>query len=441
VTSQAKDTTNAEAGERKPGHEDFEEAGEEGGVGGERPDHSSPQPGTPFGKEDEAGHEAGIAAQSSMCGCVWLQITGLDRRHQGVGLVKGQGQAFTGDRVEGTRGVTKQREIATNDGSAPLFERAGATIGAFYRCALQSIRESREKGKKLIKGGRLLGPQQGDTNRAGANRGDVGFATVGPVDLDQIRPGFDAEVASDAESSAAGRTPIEVRPFPNARETAVGADQEAPENFSSGGFDVVGLQTRDLGVPAKIHAHGLGPVDKSAVEMGSADTVAGRAGEEPFGDGVAVDVADAAEFRAAFRRGGHAEGVQKRDTVRHDAFTAGTIDGRMALVEDGDRQALHACADGNGEPGRSASYDDEIEVLGHLCPERFSHERRESDAPETRNRTLERMEASFTAHPKKGYQRPAHSVSRPRALSSARDLILMRMRLTVPSTAAVNQAQ
>lgn len=377
MTSQAKDTTNAEAGEREPGNQDFEETGEEGGVGGERPDHSSPQPGTPFGKEDEVGHEAGIAAHSSMGGCVWLQITGLDRRHQGVGLVKGQGQAFTGDRVERTRGVTKQREIVTNDGSAPLFERAGATIGACDRCALQSIRESREKGKKLIKGGRLLGPQQGDTNRAGTNRGDVGFAPVGPVDLDQIGPGLDAEVAADTESSAAGRTPVEARPFPNPREASVGADQKATGNTSLGGFDVIGLQTRDLGVPAKIHAHRLGPADECAVEVGSADTVSGRAGEEPFGDGVAVYVPDAAEFRAALRRGGHAEGVQKRNAVRHDAFTAGTVDGRMALVEHGNRQALHACADGNGEPGRPASNNDEIEVLGHLCPERFSHERRE----------------------------------------------------------------
>ena len=64
-----------------------------------------------------------------------------------------------------------------------------------------------------------------------------------------------------------------------------------------------------------------------------------------------------------------------------------------------------------------------------------------ADAPETRIWTLERIEASFTGHPKKGYQRPEHSVRRPRALSSARDLILMRMRFAVPRTAAVSQAQ
>ena len=157
-----------------------------------------------------------------------------------MSLVKGQGQAFAGDRIERTRGVPEQREIATNDGPATLFERAGATIGAFDRCALQSIRESREKGEELIKGRRPTRPQQGDTDRSGPDRGDVGLAPVDPVDLDQIGPGFDAEVTADAESSAAGRTPVEARPFPNPRETAVGADQKAAEDGSLGGLDVVG---------------------------------------------------------------------------------------------------------------------------------------------------------------------------------------------------------
>ena len=192
----------------------------------------------------------------------------------------------------------------------------------------EPIRKSWKEAQTLIKGRRLLWPQQGDPNRAGTNRSDVGFTPVGPVDLDQIRPGLDAEMASDAESSPAGRTPVEARPFPNPREAAVGADQKATEHASLGGLDVVGLKARDPGVPAKIHTHRLGPVDECAVEVGSADTVAGRAGEESFGDGVAVDVADAAEWRAAFRRGSHAEGVQKRDAVRHDAFTAGAVDGR-----------------------------------------------------------------------------------------------------------------
>ena len=62
MPGQAKDTTNPEAGERTPGHQDFENAGEKRGIGGQRPDHSSSQPGTPFDKEDEAGHKTGFSA-------------------------------------------------------------------------------------------------------------------------------------------------------------------------------------------------------------------------------------------------------------------------------------------------------------------------------------------------------------------------------------------
>jgi hypothetical protein len=174
----------------------------------------------------------------------------LNRRHKGVSLVKGQGQAFAGDCVEGTRGISKQSEIAANDGPAPLFKRAGAAIGAFDRCAVEPIRESWELCEKLIKGRRLPGPQQRNPDRPGTNRGDIGFAPVGPMDLDQIGPGLDAEMTSDAESSTAGWTPVEARPFSNVREAAVGADQDATENTPMGGLNAVALQTRDLGVPA-----------------------------------------------------------------------------------------------------------------------------------------------------------------------------------------------
>ncbi len=66
-----------------------------------------------------------------------------------MSLVKGQGQTLAGDRVEGTRGVSEQGEIAANDGTAPLFERAGATIGAFDRGALQSIPKSWKAGQEV----------------------------------------------------------------------------------------------------------------------------------------------------------------------------------------------------------------------------------------------------------------------------------------------------
>ena len=64
--------------------------------------------GRPSAKRTRLVTNSGFSAQFSMGGNVGLQITGSDRRHQGVSLVKGQGQAFAGDRVEGTRGVSEQ---------------------------------------------------------------------------------------------------------------------------------------------------------------------------------------------------------------------------------------------------------------------------------------------------------------------------------------------
>lgn len=102
MSCQPKDIPGAQAAKGEFVHKDLEEAGEERGFGGQCPDHSSPQPGASFGKEHEAGHQTGFAAQFAMGARVRPEIAGLDRLHQGVSLVKTQGQTFAGDGVKRT---------------------------------------------------------------------------------------------------------------------------------------------------------------------------------------------------------------------------------------------------------------------------------------------------------------------------------------------------
>ena len=112
--------------------------------------------------------------------------------------------------------------------------------------------------------------------------------------------------------------------------------------------------------PAKIHAQGLGATPERAVQLGTADTKTGSAGEYSFSRQLTVEVADAAKRMRVHLSKVHSEPFQYRDPVRHQALAAGFVDGRPGSVENSDLETPKARRDGGGQPRWPSSRDYDI---------------------------------------------------------------------------------
>ncbi len=102
------------------------------------------------------------------------------------------------------------------------------------------------------------------------------------------------------------------------------------------------------------------------MEDGTLDAAALTGGKESLGgggDSVGVrgsDEANAVEGGA--RRGGNvdAEFGEGGEGVRHEAFTAGFVDGRRHAVDDLNREAPESSRDGAGQTCRASTGDEDI---------------------------------------------------------------------------------
>ncbi len=77
-----------------------------------------------------------------------------------------------------------------------------------------------------------------------------------------------------------------------------------------------------------------------------------------------IEEPDAPERRPVSRGECHADLAQRRDTVWHEAFAAGFVDGRLRPVRDDDLQASLARGYGGGKPGRPAANNEEVRFRG-----------------------------------------------------------------------------
>ncbi len=86
------------------------------------------------------------------------------------------------------------------------------------------------------------------------------------------------------------------------------------------------------------------------------------AAEERFGaDGAVRDAAGLAQFAAGDL---DAQGSQRGDTARHDAFSAGFVDGRGPGFDDDGLQAGERGVDGGGQTGRPATGHQYVDHAG-----------------------------------------------------------------------------
>jgi hypothetical protein len=105
------------------------------------------------------------------------------------------------------------------------LERPRSPVLGCDRSIFEAPPKAGEALEKVIKGGGSPGPQKSNPDKTLPYRGHIGLTAVGPIDLDQIGPWFDLEVAAHAEPPAMDGPAIETRPPANSRGTTVSSDQ------------------------------------------------------------------------------------------------------------------------------------------------------------------------------------------------------------------------
>ena len=95
-----------------------EEGLEEGGVGGEGAEGAGAEAGVPVEKEQDAGHALGQGEQGTVGGFVGVEAASGDGVGEEERLAEGEGEAFSGDGVDGARGVADEGDLAEGDAGA-----------------------------------------------------------------------------------------------------------------------------------------------------------------------------------------------------------------------------------------------------------------------------------------------------------------------------------
>jgi hypothetical protein len=160
------------------------------------------------------------------------------------------------------------------------------------------------------------------------------------MDLDQIGPRFNLEMAANTESAPMGGSGLETRPMADAGDAAIGADQPPSADYAVIGFETVGGNSTDSDTPAQIDAKGFGASPECAVQLRTTNAEAWSTGENPLGRQFIVEVSDAAERTRAHRL--------KPSTVQYDHL-----------------EAFEAGRDGGGQPCRPPTHNDDVGVISH----------------------------------------------------------------------------
>jgi hypothetical protein len=155
--------------------------------------------------------------------------------------------------------------------------------------------EFREAFEQLTESGCLPGPQKSHPNQTLAYRRHIGLLMVCPMDLDQVGPWFEPEMAAHTEPAVSRWTSVKIRPFANSRGATIGADQPPSTNRPIIGLETTTTHPADLHAPTQVGTHRLGSSPEGAVKFGAADAKARRAWESPFGRHLVTDVSDPAK--------------------------------------------------------------------------------------------------------------------------------------------------
>ena len=150
----------------------------------------------PLGQKQEVGDPIGVANDAAVGGDIAFEITGGHRLDKSHSLAKRKRKPLTGDGVEVAGGISDQGEVAVDHRAAPLFEGPRATVLRSDRCILETLPKAREAREEIIEGGGGAGPQERHPDETIAHRRHVGLTAVGPINVDQIGPRLELEVAS-----------------------------------------------------------------------------------------------------------------------------------------------------------------------------------------------------------------------------------------------------
>jgi hypothetical protein len=363
---------------------DGEEFPEKGGAGGEDVEGSGAEAGMAVEEEKEGGHALREGEGGWVVGFVGGEGAGVEGLGEEGGLAESEGEAFTGDGVDGARGVTDECDVAAGDAAEAAGEGEAAAFGGggFSGCEFFAQEGDRVDDFGEVDAG--VAGHGGDANFLGAGGGDVDLAPGAPVDFYVggswlEASGSDAVVGAEAEAAAAEVGGVEAGPGADAGGGSIGSDEPAVGNGFAGEGGGLVLPENDWGVPGEADAQFFGAVEEEAVESGAANTDA-PAGWEFSGDGrLARGEEDAGEFGTVVGLEMDTELSEGLAGVGHEAFAAGFVDGRAAGVSKKDVGSALAQGDGGGEACGSCSGDAYVtDVVTHYSPQRAQRKQRKT---------------------------------------------------------------
>jgi hypothetical protein len=210
-------------------------------------------------EEQERGHALREGEDPGVVGFVELKTARVEGLREEEGLAEGEGEAFSGDGVDGAGGVSDEGDVVAGDAAEAAGEGEAAAFGGGGWCGGELVAECGEGVEELrkadfgMRAGGVTG-HGGDTDFFRTGGGDVGLAEGAPVDFYVGTPRLNAVVGAESEAAAGSVCGFEVGPGADAGGGSVGSDEPLVVEGSAGqGWGLVFIQD-DWSVPCEADA-------------------------------------------------------------------------------------------------------------------------------------------------------------------------------------------
>ena len=202
----------------------------------------------------------------------------FDGRSKSSGVAEAECHAFSGDGVDRAGGIADESDVAGSDAAQFAAKGDGAARRAFWLRQGEMTGEGGKAAERLLRAADFFVCGEGDTDFVGRDGSHVGLSEVAPVDFNEVCPGLDCIVLTEADAAGVAADVIEAGPCSDAGVVTIGSDEVtsmdglaigANRDAAGCGFDVL-----DRVFPVKTHPERDGAVEKKLVQDGAADSAA-----------------------------------------------------------------------------------------------------------------------------------------------------------------------
>ena len=293
----------------------------------------------------------------------------LDRR---LRRREAERDAFTSQRIEISRRVANEQDVALHAALDAMLERSRATHRRRGRVAVQTrfeLRKSREQ-RVVTSAGTMRGcsvdiaKEDRNTDEVVGHRRNVGLGVGGEMHFDVRAPRAHRVMPAKPEARTMTRPALDTERTPDRRAKPVRGDEPARAKAVRQHDLVVALHEGANPALAKLHTRFRGAVEQCVRERRAphAEARADRKMAECLTRGIPRERIPNTDERTPRRP--HTEEAQRFDAARHDAFAARLVDHRSRVrVDDDDGEAGFRSVNRGAEPGRTAARDDDVVAL------------------------------------------------------------------------------